>query len=104
MALAIVVCWVLFRYPFHAGLLAAGLCLYGACIRRYPSSWVFFITALLPVLDLAPMSGWFFLDEFDLFVMTTWAVALWGWRGEGDRQGVRKAPGYSWDSLSSRMQ
>jgi hypothetical protein len=90
LALAIVVCWVLFRYPFHAGLLAAGLCLYGACIRRYPSSWVFFITALLPVLDLAPMSGWFFLDEFDLFVMTTWAVALWGWRGEGDRQGVPK--------------
>lgn len=90
LALALAIGCALFRYPLHAGWLAAGFCLYGLCIWRYPSSWIFFVPTLLPVLDFAPMSGWFFLDEFDLLVMTTLAVALWRWQGGNDQQGLPK--------------
>jgi len=69
--------WAIFLYPLCKVLLLSGLLLYAIILRRYPSSWLFFIPALLPVLDLAPWTGWFFLDEFDLFVLVTLAVSLW---------------------------
>jgi hypothetical protein len=67
---------VLPHYPLGAVWLAACLFLYALILWRYPCSWLFFIPALLPVLDLARWTGWFFLDEFDLFVLITLAVNL----------------------------
>lgn len=76
-ALVAIVGSVLLYYPLGNVWLAVGLLLYLVLLWRYPSSWLFFIPALLPVLDLTPWTGWFFLDEFDLFVLMTLAVSLW---------------------------
>ena len=40
-----------------------------------PASWFALVPAGLPALDLAPWSGRFFLDEFDVFLLTCSAVA-----------------------------
>lgn len=54
-----------------------GLVLLGACVAVWHRPlWVFaIIPAALPVFDLAPWSGRFFLDEFDVLVFATLAVA-----------------------------
>jgi hypothetical protein len=75
-ALVAIVGWVLLDYPLGSVWLTAGLLLYALLLWRYPFCWLFFIPALLPVLDLAPWTGWFFLDEFDLFVLVTLVVSL----------------------------
>ena len=64
-------------FPYAQIALTLGLCLYGAVLYVYPNAWLIVIPALLPVLDLAPWSGWFFLDELDLFVLMTLAIGLW---------------------------
>ena len=69
--------WVILLYPLDKVLLSSSLLLYAILLLQYPAIWLFFIPALLPVLDLAPWTGWFFLDEFDLFVLVTLAVSLW---------------------------
>lgn len=76
-AILIAVGWLLVQYPLVGGWLAAALLVYGATLWRYPSVWLVVVPALLPVLDLAPWTGWFFIDEFDLFVLVTLAVGLW---------------------------
>jgi len=65
------------NYPVAAMGLLAALVIYGAVLARFPAAWLFVIPALLPVLDLAPWTGWFFLDELDLFVLATLGVYLW---------------------------
>lgn len=63
-------------YPF-GGWLAVFLAAYAACLWRWPQAALPAVLALLPVLDLAPWSGWFFFDEFDAVLLVTVAVMLW---------------------------
>jgi len=77
LVLAAVVGVVAWRYPIAPLALAGALALYAACLWRWPNLWLVVVPAALPVLDLAPVSGWFFVDEFDLLVLTTAAVAFW---------------------------
>jgi len=74
--LAAVVAAGVLRFPVAAGWLGAGLVAYGFALLRWPQAWMLVIPFALPVLDLAPWSGWYFLDEFDLLVLTTVAVRL----------------------------
>ncbi len=67
----------LWRFPFAPMLLAGGLIIYGAVLYRYPLAWLMVLPTLLPVLDLAPWSGWFFFDELDFVVLLTVAAGLW---------------------------
>ena len=67
----------LIHFPYQPMPLSLGLCLYGALLYVYPTLWLIIVPALLPVLDLAPWSGWFFLDEMDFVVLLTLAVVLW---------------------------
>jgi len=71
---AIVGAWV---YPVAGAMLAVGLVVYALCLWRLPTVWLFVLPALLPVLDLTPWSGWFFLEEIDLFVFVTLALGYW---------------------------
>lgn len=73
--LVIAIVLTLGRYPLAPGVLAGFLLLYGVTLWRFPAAWLVALPALLPVLDLAPWTGWFFLDEFDLVVLTTLAVS-----------------------------
>lgn len=70
-------------FPVHRLELAAGLAVYLAVLARWPGAWLIVLPALLPVLDLTPVSGRVYLDAFDFFVLTTLAAGLWR-KGDGD--------------------
>jgi hypothetical protein len=77
LALLIVVGWSVFDFPVGSWLLALGLIGYAALVRRFPTaSYLVALPALLPVLDLAPWSGRFFWDEFDLLLAVTLGMKL----------------------------
>ena len=61
-------------YPTGVPLLAVLLLGYGMLLWRWPLLWFFLVPALLPVLDLSPLTGRLLLDEFDLLVLVTLAV------------------------------
>jgi hypothetical protein len=64
-------------YPMEGhGLLPILLCCAGVLLWR-PALWLFLLPALLPALDLAPVTGWFFLEEIDLLLLLICAVCYW---------------------------
>lgn len=63
-------------FPVQRGGLALGLAAYAALVVRHPGAYLIAIPALLPVLDLAALSGRTFWDEFDALLATTVAVRL----------------------------
>jgi hypothetical protein len=70
-------------FPLAWPILASGLALYGALLWFLPLAWLAVIPALLPALDLSPITGRLPLDAFDLCVLTTLAVGYvrtWGAR------------------------
>lgn len=62
------------RFPLERSWLAAVLAGYGAVLCWRPRLWLLLLPALLPALDLAPVTGWFFIDESDLLLMLTVTV------------------------------
>lgn len=75
--IAACVVFVTWHYPLGAFWPAVFLTVYAAVLWRFPSAWVITVLALLPVMDLAPWTGWFFLDEFDLLLLVTLGVSVW---------------------------
>ena len=75
------------HYPMEKTWLAPILLLYIALMCWRAQSWLFALPALLPVLDLAPWTGWFFLEEIDLLLMITAGFAYW--RLAGSKPKVR---------------
>jgi VanZ family protein len=67
----------LWNLPFARVPLALGALVYGLLLWRHPQAWLVAVPALLPVLDLAPWSGRFYFDEFDLLLLLTLAVGYW---------------------------
>jgi hypothetical protein len=53
------------------------LALYALLLARYRHAWLLVVPAALPLLNLAPGTGRFFFDEFDMLMVTTVAMALW---------------------------
>ena len=74
--LLLCVVWLWWDFPRFQALLAAALSGYFVLLLRKPQAWLLVLPATLPVLDLAPWSGRFFLDESDLFLLTTLAAAV----------------------------
>lgn len=68
--LLVVACW---HYPASKLLLGAGLGAYIALLLYRPHWWLALVPALLPVLDFAPWTGWYFIDELDLLLLATCA-------------------------------
>jgi hypothetical protein len=64
-------------YPLAGNWLAAVLAVYGGVLWWRPVLWLAALPALLPVLDLAPQTGWFFLEEIDLLLMLTAGITYW---------------------------
>lgn len=75
--LAAALCLALLHYPLARLEISLGLLLYGLLLNFYPSSWLVVIPGLLPILDLAPWTGWFFFDEFDFLIVATLVISLW---------------------------
>jgi hypothetical protein len=64
-------------YPMAGTWLAAVLPAYAALLWWRPALWLVALPALLPVLDYAPRTGWFFLEEIDLLLLLTTGIAYW---------------------------
>lgn len=58
-------------YPLAGHWLAPVLACYAAVLCWRPALWLLLLPALLPNLDLAPSTGWFFLEEVDLLLLIT---------------------------------
>ncbi len=66
----------LLDFPVYRIHLAIALTLYGLLLWRIPSVWLIVLPALIPILDLTPISGRVFFNEFDLFVFTSIGASL----------------------------
>lgn len=62
-------------FPLERSWLGLILLAYGAALCWRPRLWLVLLPMLLPVLDLAPVTGWFFLDENDLLLLLTVMVS-----------------------------
>ncbi len=71
--------WGVGSYPLQPVLLGLGLALYGVLIWFRPHWMWVVIPAALALLDLAPVSGRFFVDEFDLLLIVSVAVGYARW-------------------------
>lgn len=70
----------LYDFPRWQPALAVLLTLYAGMLWRWPQAWLVVVPAALPLFDLAPWTGRFFFDEFDLLMLLTLAMALLrGW-------------------------
>lgn len=88
MATLVLVVWVAVDFAFQSFLLAALLLAYAALLWYRPRLLWLVIPAAIPMLDLAPWSGRFFLDEFDFLVMVSLLVGyvrMSAVRRSGDR-------------------
>ncbi|SFL54077.1 hypothetical protein SAMN02982985_00587 [Rugamonas rubra] len=94
LALLAALLWSLSVYPAYVPALAAGLAAYAALLCWRPASWLLVVPALLPVFDLAPYTGWYFLEELDLLLLTTVVVGYWrAPAGAPARPALAGAPG-----------
>lgn len=65
------------HYPYQRTMLAPLLLGYIFLILwRWPL-WLVALPALLPICDLAPWTGWLYIEELDLFLLVTAAVGYW---------------------------
>ncbi len=66
--------WGVLDFPVLSVLLGLLLAIYAAALWYRPQAMLIVVPAALPLLDLAPWSGRFFFDEFDLLLLVTVAV------------------------------
>lgn len=64
----------IYSFPLWQGALLLGALAYMATLWLWPLAWLVVVPAALPLLDLAPWSGRFFFDEFDLLMLVTAAT------------------------------
>ena len=69
-------CLLALSWPVAGGWLALGLVACSVGLWYRPDGWALLIPALLPVLFLAPWSGRYFFDEFDLLLAVTVLVLM----------------------------
>ncbi len=67
--------WIAFHHPLSPLLATLAFAAWSCVLAVRPRAWLVMLPALLPVLGLAPWSGWIGLDEFDLAVLATAAGA-----------------------------
>lgn len=72
-----VLIWELAHFPSFPVFLGLGIAVAAAAVWSRPAAVFLIIPASLPVLDLAPWSGRFYLDEFDFLLLATVSVAYW---------------------------
>ncbi|HUY04954.1 MAG TPA: hypothetical protein VMV33_16880 [Rhodocyclaceae bacterium] len=66
--------WALLHHPFGPILPSAVVLGYCAVLFRRPHAWLFFVPALLPVIDLTTITGSIYLTESDLLLAATVAM------------------------------
>jgi hypothetical protein len=76
LALVALAAWGWWWFPRFQVALGAALLLYLLLLIAFRHAWLVAIPALLPVLDLAPWTGRFYVDESDLFLLVTLGAAF----------------------------
>jgi hypothetical protein len=74
LCLLILVLIGLFDFPRWQVFLTVALAIYAGLLWFRPLAWLVVVPAALPLLDLAPWTGRFFFDEFDLLMLVTAGV------------------------------
>ncbi len=77
LAVAVLASLLDFPDPRFAIALGIGLLAFATALFFFPRLCLLVVPAALPLLDLAPWTGRFFWDEFDLLMLVAMAVALW---------------------------
>ncbi len=82
--------WLAVHHPLSAPLAVAMTLLAGVAVARWPWVWPVMLPALLPLLGLAPWSGWISVEEMDLLVLAvaTGGYARWALRPQPRRDGI----------------
>ncbi|HRD48090.1 MAG: hypothetical protein JNK95_02445 [Candidatus Competibacter sp.] len=62
------------HYPVSGWWLTLGLTGYAILLWRYPGLWLAILPIALCILDLAPWTGWFFIEETDFLLVITLVV------------------------------
>lgn len=81
--------WLAAQHPVAPlGVLAGVWCVAVATAWR-PHRWLFWLPALMPVLNFFPWTGWWLVDESDLLVLAVLAGGhgRWAWTGPALRHG-----------------
>lgn len=65
------------QYPFKATYIFTVLLIYISLMIWDYQLWLFVLPALIPTLDLAPWTGWFFIEEIDLLLLVTASFGYW---------------------------
>jgi len=63
-------------YPLGPTLIGVALAVWALLVWRVPKLSVPLLLGALPVANLAPLTGWLFINEFDMLVLATLAVRL----------------------------
>ena len=61
--------WLAGHHPLAPTLVTSAFVVWSACVFLRPLAWLFVVPALLPVIDLAPWTGWLIVEEFDILVL-----------------------------------
>lgn len=83
------------HYPYHRTVLAPLLLAYILLISWRWRSWLMAIPVLLPICDLAPWSGWFYIEELDLLLLATAAIGYWKMSPSGSSAQLSSMPRYA---------
>jgi hypothetical protein len=61
--------WLAWHHPLAPTLAIALLILWTTVVFLRPIAWLYLVPALLPIIDLAPWTGWLIGEEFDILVL-----------------------------------
>lgn len=74
--LALCSAFLIYEFPFMRLQMAVLMMAYVVLLWTKPVAWMYVLPVALPLLDLAPWSGRFLVDEFDVLVLLTVCVGL----------------------------
>lgn len=90
LACAAGVAWGVMSFPFQPALLGLLIAVYAVVLWFWPQALIIAIPAALPLFDLAPWSGRFYFDEFDLLLLVS--LAIGSLRAPGSAQKFKSDP------------
>jgi len=61
--------WLSWHHPLAPTLTTLAFLLWSTVAFLRPNMWLMIVPALLPIVDLAPWTGWLIVEEFDLLVL-----------------------------------
>ena len=77
--------WLAAHHPLAPTLATVAFVLWSGIVFLRPIAWLLVVPALLPIIDLAPWTGWLIVEEFDMLVLGAAAGAYTSMAVHGTR-------------------